>query len=185
MSLIPVVHLDLQISLRILEKIRNGQNGILCGWGETAVSWKKTQKQQILWHCPFKTETAGLLRLKVCRFDQLVAQLEERRADLLRQLNHRLQTKRDKLGKWNWRNRVNKYLANFSYVNLLFNSSESIVTLPPFGHIEGHKWFFQISSQWESQKNRFAFISFGKIQFYFPAFVIYRSYLPPQVIIWV
>ncbi len=27
------------------------------------------------------------------------------------------------------------------------------------------KWFFQISSQWESQKNRFAFISFGKIQF--------------------
>ncbi len=35
--------------------------------------------------------------------------------------------------------------------------------LPPFGAIEGHQWFFQISSQWESQKNLFAFISFGKI----------------------
>jgi hypothetical protein len=44
------------------------------------------------------TEAAGFLRWSVCRFDQLVAQLEERRADLLRQLNHRLQTKRDKLG---------------------------------------------------------------------------------------
>jgi hypothetical protein len=45
-------------------------------------------------------------------------------------------------------------------------SMESTATLPPFGSIEGHKWFFQISSQWESQKNRFAFISFGKIQFF-------------------
>jgi hypothetical protein len=44
-------------------------------------------------------------------------------------------------------------------------SIESIATLPSFGPIEGHKLFFQISSQWESQKNRFAFISFGKIQF--------------------
>jgi hypothetical protein len=43
--------------------------------------------------------------------------------------------------------------------------SESIATLPPFGPIEGYKWFDQISSQWESQKNRIAFISFGKIQF--------------------
>jgi hypothetical protein len=34
-SLIPVVHLDLRISLRIFEKIRNGLNGILWGWGET------------------------------------------------------------------------------------------------------------------------------------------------------
>ncbi len=42
--------------------------------------------------------------------------------------------------------------------------AESIATLPPFGPIVGHKWFFQISSQWESQKNRFAFLSFGKIQ---------------------
>ncbi len=37
--------------------------------------------------------------------------------------------------------------------------------LPPFGPIEGLKWLDQISSQWESQKNRFAFISFGKSQF--------------------
>ncbi len=42
---------------------------------------------------------------------------------------------------------------------------ESIATLPPFGPIEGHKWFDQISSQWESQKNRFALIYFGKIRF--------------------
>ncbi len=42
---------------------------------------------------------------------------------------------------------------------------ESIATIPPFGPMEGQKWFDQISSQWESQKNRFAFISFGKIQF--------------------
>ncbi len=41
-------------------------------------------------------------------------------------------------------------------------SSESIATLLP---IEGHKWFVQISNQWESQKNRFTFISFGKVQF--------------------
>ncbi len=34
---------------------------------------------------------------------------------------------------------------------------------PPFGlH---HKWFDQISNQWESQENRFALIHFGKIQF--------------------
>ncbi len=35
--------------------------------------------------------------------------------------------------------------------------------LPPLGAIEGHNWFFLISSQWESQKNWSAFISFGKI----------------------
>ncbi len=34
-SLIPVVHLYLRMSLRIFEKIRNGPNGILWGWGET------------------------------------------------------------------------------------------------------------------------------------------------------
>ncbi len=34
-SLIPVVHLDLQISPRIFEKIRNAPNGILWGRGET------------------------------------------------------------------------------------------------------------------------------------------------------
>ncbi len=32
---IPVVHLDSRISPRIFEKIRNGLNGILWGWGET------------------------------------------------------------------------------------------------------------------------------------------------------
>ncbi len=34
-SLIPVVHLDLRITPRIFEKIRNGPHGILWGWGET------------------------------------------------------------------------------------------------------------------------------------------------------
>ncbi len=34
-SLTPVVNLDLRISLQIFEKIRNGPNGILWGWGET------------------------------------------------------------------------------------------------------------------------------------------------------
>ncbi len=34
-SLTLVVHLDLRISPRIFEKIRNGPNGILWGWGET------------------------------------------------------------------------------------------------------------------------------------------------------
>ncbi len=43
--------------------------------------------------------------------------------------------------------------------------TESIATLPPFGPIEVQKWFDQISSQWESQKNQFAFIFSGKIQF--------------------
>jgi hypothetical protein len=34
-SLIPVVHLDLRISPRLFEKIENGPNLILWGWGET------------------------------------------------------------------------------------------------------------------------------------------------------
>ena len=34
-SATPVVNLELQISQRLLEKIRNGPNGILWGWGET------------------------------------------------------------------------------------------------------------------------------------------------------
>jgi hypothetical protein len=34
-SATPVVNLELQISPRILEKNRNGLNGILWGWGET------------------------------------------------------------------------------------------------------------------------------------------------------
>ncbi len=43
-SLIPVVHLDLRISLRIFEKNRNCPNGILWGWGETD-SWKTRSKK--------------------------------------------------------------------------------------------------------------------------------------------
>jgi hypothetical protein len=43
--------------------------------------------------------------------------------------------------------------------------AESVATLPPFSPIEGQKWFDQISSQWESQKNRFSLIYFGKNQF--------------------
>jgi hypothetical protein len=46
---------------------------------------------------------------------------------------------------------------------------------------------FLIFSQWASQKNRFAFIFFGKNQFYLPAFEISRScrttsvhVVPPQ-----
>ena len=35
-----VVHLDLRISSQIFEKIWNGPNGILWGWGEIG-SWKK------------------------------------------------------------------------------------------------------------------------------------------------
>jgi hypothetical protein len=34
-STTPVVNLDLRISLRIFEQIRNGPNGIFWGWGET------------------------------------------------------------------------------------------------------------------------------------------------------
>jgi hypothetical protein len=34
-STTPVVTLELRISPRIFEKIRNGPNGILWGWGET------------------------------------------------------------------------------------------------------------------------------------------------------
>jgi hypothetical protein len=49
-SLIPAVHLDFRISPRIFEKIRNGPNGILWGWGDSS----KKQKQKISWHCPFK-----------------------------------------------------------------------------------------------------------------------------------
>ncbi len=51
-STTPVVHLELRISPRIFEKIRNGPNGILRGLGETD-SWRKPEVK-ILWHCPFK-----------------------------------------------------------------------------------------------------------------------------------
>ncbi len=51
-STTPVVNLDLRISPRIVEKIRNGPIGILWGWGET--DSRKKQKRKISWHCPFK-----------------------------------------------------------------------------------------------------------------------------------
>jgi hypothetical protein len=44
-SLIPVVNLELRISPRIFEKIRNGPNGILRGLGK--VIHEKNQKQNI------------------------------------------------------------------------------------------------------------------------------------------
>ncbi len=45
--LIPVVHLDLRISPRIFEKIRNGPNAILWGWGETDSSKKPEAKNLV------------------------------------------------------------------------------------------------------------------------------------------
>jgi hypothetical protein len=39
-SLIPVVHLDLRLSPRIFEKIPNGPNAMLWGWGEADSSKK-------------------------------------------------------------------------------------------------------------------------------------------------
>jgi hypothetical protein len=50
-SLTPVVYLDLRISPRIFEKIRNDPNVIIWGLGE-GDSWKNL-KQKISWHCPF------------------------------------------------------------------------------------------------------------------------------------
>ncbi len=52
------------------------------------------------------------------------------------------------------------YAILFLYHRTSF--TESMSTLPPFGPIEGHKWLFQISSQWEAWKNRFAYFSYGK-----------------------
>ena len=53
-SLTPVANRELRISPRIFEKIRNGPNGILRGWGETD-SWKK------------KPEAKNLRTLSLCR----------------------------------------------------------------------------------------------------------------------
>ncbi len=78
------------------------------------------------------------------------------------------------------------------------STTESVAKLPPFGPIEGQKWFDQISSQWESQKIRFALIYFGKIRFLPPciwnipfmsyslwtdtlaSIYVVSSYLPPH-----
>ncbi len=56
-------------------------------------------------------------------------------------------------------------LSQCVFIFIFLQYTESIVTLHPFSPIEGQKWFDQISSQWESHKNRFAFISFGKSRF--------------------
>jgi hypothetical protein len=57
-SLTPVVHLDLRISPRIFEKIRNDPNVIIRGLGG-GDSWKKPEAK-ISWHCPFKVN-AGII----------------------------------------------------------------------------------------------------------------------------
>ncbi len=49
-STTPVVHLELRISPRIFEKIRNGPNGI----HTQGLIHEKNQKSKISWHCPFK-----------------------------------------------------------------------------------------------------------------------------------
>ncbi len=46
-STTPVVNLELRISPWIFEKIRNGFNGILWGWGETD-SWKKPEAKNLM-----------------------------------------------------------------------------------------------------------------------------------------
>jgi hypothetical protein len=46
-SLILVVHFDLRLSPRIFEKIRNGPNAILWGWGETDSSKKPEAKNLV------------------------------------------------------------------------------------------------------------------------------------------
>jgi hypothetical protein len=50
--LIPVMHLELWKSPRILEKIWNDPIVIFRGWGK--MIREKNLKQTILWHCPFK-----------------------------------------------------------------------------------------------------------------------------------
>ncbi len=47
LSWIPVVHLDLRISPRIFEKIRNGPNGVLWGWGENQKTGKPEAKNLV------------------------------------------------------------------------------------------------------------------------------------------
>jgi hypothetical protein len=46
-SLTPMVHLDLRLSPRIFEKIRNGPYAILWGWGETDSSKKPEAKNLV------------------------------------------------------------------------------------------------------------------------------------------
>jgi hypothetical protein len=53
-SLTPAVHLDLRVSPRIFEKIRNGPNGILWGWGE--LIHKKTRSKKSRDTVPLKEQ---------------------------------------------------------------------------------------------------------------------------------
>jgi hypothetical protein len=46
-SLIPVVHLDLRLSPRIFEKIRNGPNAIFWGWGKL-IHQKKPEAKNLV-----------------------------------------------------------------------------------------------------------------------------------------
>ncbi len=73
--------------------------------------------------------------------------------------------------------------AKIDDISLWPPGPESVATLPPFSPIEGQKWFDQISSQWESQKNRFALIYFGKIQFLPPCIwnLPFMSICPPPL----
>jgi hypothetical protein len=57
--------------------------------------------------------------------------------------------------------------------------SESIATLPPFDPTEGHKLFFRISSQEESQKNHLHLFLTAKSSFYLSAFEIFIHVVPP------
>jgi hypothetical protein len=64
-SATPVVHLELRISPRIFEKIRNGSIGILRGLGETD-SWKKTEVENLValsLRCPSVIKGAQLREL--------------------------------------------------------------------------------------------------------------------------
>jgi hypothetical protein len=63
-----------------------------------------------------------------------------------------------------WWNKVDSGIG-LAMVNVLGVYSESIATLPPFDLIEDHKLFFPDIQPMRVRKKRFAFISFGKIQF--------------------
>ena len=60
---VPLVHLELQISLQILEKKNwNDPNAIIRGLGK--MIHEKNQKQKILWHYPFKLLGSGQTQLR-------------------------------------------------------------------------------------------------------------------------
>ncbi len=87
-SLIPVVHLDLRLSPRMFEKIRNGPSAILWGWGETDSSKKPEAKNLVT--LSFKSEgwvaklEGWMAKLEGCvsKFEERVDQLESWEAKL-------------------------------------------------------------------------------------------------------